>query len=234
VHSSQTLTVSNVISGTGSLSFNPQVQARTQPATVTLLGANTFTGGVTLAGGVTAAIGSIIVGNNSALGMVPTRKMPGPCRTTAFMRLRSAIRCSSTPALRRGLWSPTIPRFPSLSPAWFPAPPACPRPRRALANPGRVRWCFTSPVALNNSVTVFQGTLALAGGGSLTASSFIVDPGATLLLDNSTTNNANRLGDSMPITLNGGKIDYRGNNTAGFLSTENLWADQLESRKFDL
>ena len=57
---------------------------------------------------------------------------------------------------------------------------------------------------------------------SVTASSLTLNPGATLVLDNSTTNNANRISDTMPIIMSGGTIDFVGNNAAGAESTETV------------
>jgi autotransporter-associated beta strand protein len=66
------------------------------------------------------------------------------------------------------------------------------------------------------------GTLNLAGSGTMASTSYVVDQGATLQLDNSGTNLANRLPDSAAITLNGGTFSFIGTNTAGAASSETV------------
>ena len=94
------------------------------------------------------------------------------------------------------------------------------------AGPGTVD--FTGPISLDNSVTVGQGTMDLSGGGSLFATGLTVGTTSTLLVDNTTVNNANRLSAAMPITLSGGTISYLGSNTAGLTSTQTLGPVTLE------
>jgi autotransporter-associated beta strand protein len=66
---------------------------------------------------------------------------------------------------------------------------------------------FTGVVAIN------QGSLAFSGTGTATsASGFTVQGGATLQLDNSGTNNNNRIG-TVPVTLLDGTLNFVGNAT---------------------
>lgn len=82
------------------------------------------------------------------------------------------------------------------------------------------------PTDAGTGLQIFGGTLALNGSGTLTGGSSIVMnvlPGATLFLDNSTTNVSNRLG-GRPVTLNGGTFSYLSNSgtsteTLGVLTT---------------
>ena len=74
-----------------------------------------------------------------------------------------------------------------------------PGPVPCQIRPGTV--VFTSSDTRTSSLTINQGTLDLSGNGSEVASSGItVNPGATLTLDNTITNNANRIGGAVPIT----------------------------------
>ncbi len=78
---------------------------------------------------------------------------------------------------------------------------------------------FTTAVSAipTNNLTVFAGTMAFTGAGTLTGGNTIaatVNPNATLTLDNATTTNvANRLG-GRPVTLVGGNLNYMGNGAA--------------------
>ena len=91
------------------------------------------------------------------------------------------------------------------------------------SGPGTV--VFTSPDTRTSSLTINQGTLDLSGNGSEVASSGItVNPGATLTLDNTITNNANRIGGAVPITLAGGTFNFLGNNAANTATTQTLAA----------
>src|SRR5262249_35050462 len=76
---------------------------------------------------------------------------------------------------------------------------------------------------------IMVGTLSLAGSGSLTGTpgtqttaGIMVSVNASLTLDNTGTNLADRLGDAIPITLFGGTLNYQGSNTAGVASTETV------------
>ncbi len=84
----------------------------------------------------------------------------------------------------------------------------------------------------NTNVTV--GTLTLSGSGSLTGatttSGILVSVNAALTFDNTGTNLADRLGDTIPIALYGGTINYLGNNTAGASSTETVAPDYPDRR----
>ena len=76
-----------------------------------------------------------------------------------------------------------------------------------VAGPGNL--VISSPALFTGSVTVNQGTLTLSGGGSLLAqgssNTYTVNAGGVLTLDNTGTNNSNRLGNGAgnTLTLNG-------------------------------
>ncbi len=63
--------------------------------------------------------------------------------------------------------------------------------------------------------TINSGKVTLSGNGSAVNSAFTINSGATLSLDNSTTRVADRIGDTLPLTMNGGEFTYLGNNNAG-------------------
>ncbi|NBV35215.1 MAG: hypothetical protein EBR81_15840, partial [Proteobacteria bacterium] len=70
---------------------------------------------------------------------------------------------------------------------------------------GLLNLSAANPITLTNNLTLYGGTLALNGGGTLSGATTIaatVNPGATLLLDNSAAAISGRLG-TRPITLGG-------------------------------
>lgn len=82
----------------------------------------------------------------------------------------------------------------------------------SLNQRGNNTLTLTGDSIMTGSVTVSAGTLALSGGGRLaSASSYTVFNGGTLTLDNAVTNNADRLGNAIAITLNGGALNFISN-----------------------
>ncbi|MBW8884074.1 MAG: autotransporter-associated beta strand repeat-containing protein, partial [Planctomycetia bacterium] len=80
---------------------------------------------------------------------------------------------------------------------------------------------FTAANTYSGSTTVHAGTLTFSAAGTAASSSFAVDQGASLRLDNAVgANNLNRLSDTAPISLRGGTLAFLGNNAA--TSTETL------------
>ena len=101
----------------------------------------------------------------------------------------------------------------------------------ALPNVGLVNGIENISVsnAANPVVTFFNGLGASVIPGGTTAaivtttagsSSIVVNTGATLTLDNTGTNNLNRINDADTLTLSGGTFNYLG--AAGIASTETL------------
>ena len=82
---------------------------------------------------------------------------------------------------------------------------------------------ITNSVVQTGRDTVSDGTLTLSGGGAIAqGNSIVVNPNATLTLDNSGINSGNRIGDAIPITLNGGTLNFIGNNASFSISSETI------------
>src|SRR5262249_50066357 len=66
------------------------------------------------------------------------------------------------------------------------------------------------------ATTISGGNVILTGANGALAgtSSIVLNQGGTLTLDNSTTNNANRINNAASLTLNGGTASLLGNATA--------------------
>ena len=80
---------------------------------------------------------------------------------------------------------------------------------------------LTGAETFTGATTVNQGTLTLNGGGQLAATIGVtVNPGASLTLDNTATNNADRINDAATLTLAGGAFNFLG--AANAASTEVL------------
>ncbi len=90
---------------------------------------------------------------------------------------------------------------------------------------------FDNPIILDSTVVVDSGSMSLAGQATLTASSLTVNSGATLVIDNSSTNIANRVAAAIPITLAGGTLLYKANTQSGAVSTETLGSITLNWRR---
>ena len=69
------------------------------------------------------------------------------------------------------------------------------------------------------TTTIDAGVLTLSGNGTSASPSYTVNQGATLRLDNTGTNNLNRLTDTAAITLNGGTLSDLGSSTANSSET---------------
>ena len=87
---------------------------------------------------------------------------------------------------------------------------------------------FSNANSYTGATSVNAGTLTLGGAnGAATGSAFTVNAGATLKLDNSGSNNNNRLGDALALTMNGGEFVVTGN--AGTNTSESIGALTLNS-----
>ncbi len=237
-----------VISGTGALTFAQSAAAATA-GLVQLNGANTLTGGVTLTSSAIAGNNiTVVVGNNSALGTglvtlnasiagafavlqddgIAARTITNALVIASTTLGQDAINATNTSfnftlsgniggALgATGVLEAGLPSLGGVVPS---------------NSPGTVVLNTAETYAGGAAGTLFvnQGTLSLSGSGTVLngaafAGAITVNPGATLLLDNTTTNNVNRLSDTatVGITLNGGTFLYKGTNTAGALSAETL------------
>ena len=83
---------------------------------------------------------------------------------------------------------------------------------------------MTAANTMSSTATINGGTLTLSGSGALAsiATSFTINLGATLTLDNSSTAVASRLPDALALTMNGGNFNFIGNTAA--LSSETTGA----------
>lgn len=79
---------------------------------------------------------------------------------------------------------------------------------------------ITGAASYGGTTTITGGTLAFAGAGTLASTGNIVVTNGALTLDNSGTNNTNRIANTAPIALNDGRINFIGNGGAN--STEAL------------
>src|SRR5262249_24580872 len=81
----------------------------------------------------------------------------------------------------------------------------------SLTKSGVGTLTLTSATPLTGGISVLGGTLVLAGSAAAPGStSLTVAAGATLILDNTATNVANRISDTAPVTLSGGTLIFKG------------------------
>jgi fibronectin-binding autotransporter adhesin len=91
----------------------------------------------------------------------------------------------------------------------------------ALTKQGSGFLVFSAPATYSGATTLATGSYILRGAGTALNTSFTVDNGATLRLDNDFgLNLTNRLGDTAAITLNGGEFIFVGK--VGAVSTEQV------------
>jgi len=64
------------------------------------------------------------------------------------------------------------------------------------------------------ATTITSGTLILSGNGTANSTTFTVNQGGTLTLDNTGTNKTNRVSTTNALTLNGGQFIFKGNGSA--------------------
>ena len=75
------------------------------------------------------------------------------------------------------------------------------------------------------ATTVSLGTLDLTGGADeALVASVTINPTAILMIDNTTANNAARIGSGVPLTLQAGTINYLSNNTPNTVTTQTFGA----------
>ncbi len=91
-----------------------------------------------------------------------------------------------------------------------------------LVKAGTGTVTFDTAKTYTGSTLVSRGQLTLSGNGALTGTSVLRVANGTLFLDNTTTNNSNRINDSAAIWTSNATFTVRNNNTAGVNTTENL------------
>jgi autotransporter-associated beta strand protein len=83
-------------------------------------------------------------------------------------------------------------------------------------------WNLTAANTWTGNTTIAAGIVNLSGNGSLASTSVGIERGGTLQLDNSTTDNTDRIPDTAEITLDHGGLSFVGNNADGAASTETV------------
>jgi autotransporter-associated beta strand protein len=78
---------------------------------------------------------------------------------------------------------------------------------------------LTGVNTISSTTTINAGTLTISGSGSATATTITVNLGGTLTLDNSTTAVADRIGNALALTLNGGNYNFIGNSAGASSET---------------
>ena len=93
----------------------------------------------------------------------------------------------------------------------------------AIAKRGAGTQTFTTAQTYTGATTIASGAVRLSGAGSLLSTSSISVQLGDLILDNTTTNNLNRLGNSTPISLGSGSgtgsLQFLGNSSAASSET---------------
>ena len=79
----------------------------------------------------------------------------------------------------------------------------------SITKSGSGTWSLQADNTYTGSTTVAEGTLTISGAdGAITDSPDILLSGGTLLVDNSSTANNDRLGDDTPVSLTGGTLNF--------------------------
>jgi filamentous hemagglutinin family protein len=74
---------------------------------------------------------------------------------------------------------------------------------------------YSSPTVINNGTLTYSG----ANGSALNSTSFNINPESTLILDNTSANNFDRIGDDVEIRMNGGYYNFIGCSSAASFET---------------
>ena len=78
---------------------------------------------------------------------------------------------------------------------------------------------WTGVNTISSTTTINAGTLIISESGSATATTITVNLGGTLTLDNSTTAVADRIGNALALTMNGGNFNFIGNTSGASSET---------------
>jgi autotransporter-associated beta strand protein len=224
--------------------------ANTSLGTLNLSGSNSFSGGVTLgsgaagAGGTLGTAGTLAFTGAGALGTGAVTLTAGVFQPTAPVTLSNLVSLgasgASAPVTLAGsnitftgpttISSTSVLNVNNNNTTVFAAPIAGAGTGLTLQGNGTLQ--LTAANTFTGAVTVLGGTLVLNNLGSLlnvsTSSGITVDQGGTFTLDNTAinlpdiglSNLLGRIGNSVPMFLNGGTFNFVGNPT--FASSESL------------
>ncbi len=78
---------------------------------------------------------------------------------------------------------------------------------------------LTGANTISSTTAINGGTLVLSGNGTAVSTTITINLGATLTLDNSTTNVADRLGNALVLTMNGGNFNFIGKDSTTVTET---------------
>ncbi len=90
----------------------------------------------------------------------------------------------------------------------------------AMIGPGTL--ALTASNTYSNQTTVAGGLMSLSGSGAISSSAAISLFGGTMLLDNSTVNNPNRITSTIPVVLQGGELALQGNDAGTVQAVNSL------------
>jgi fibronectin-binding autotransporter adhesin len=225
------LTISAVISGSSGISLS-----KSGAGTLTLTGANNYTGSTILSAGTVEIGNSSAFGNNGLVSLDSanlravngaqtianpitidndthffgsnnlTFTGPATLTGTRILTVLDSVVATFSGGLGEGVFNAS-----------------------GVTVAGTGTLALTGANSYSGSTTINPGaTLTLGGGGTLLYSPTItVNALGTLQLDNSSTNNTNRIADLTAITLSGGTLDFVG--ASGAASTETLGAITLST-----
>ena len=204
------------ISATGNTTINVNLAGgagltKSGPGTLTLNGSNSYTGDTLITGG------KVVAGSNTAFGNSTSAVTvaPGTGNRITLQSGASSLALSNNFTILIGttVWD-TNSHNTTLSGAISGA--------GALTKNGTGTLTLAGANTYTGATTVGNGTLRFseANGANAGAGSYTISIGATLLLDNTSANNNNRINDASAITLAGnGGILYRGSTSGNSSET---------------
>ena len=246
---STTLTVNDAggatLAGAITESGGPMALTVAGTGLLNLPNANVYSGGTTLSAVIGSSVGTLAVGTNTALGTGTLTLTAGVLQANTAVTLANAVALNSnnTPVAFTGsaitftgavtqsnaplllvrrsdhtTFAGGVSGNVSLTLSNIPLPFV----GGTLTNTGNL--ILTSADSSSSTVVINGGTLTLSGanGAFTSLSGITLNTGGTLTLDNTGVNNNNRLPTSVPVTLGGGTLNLKGNNTTS--STQSIGA----------